>query len=105
MSEPTQLSPIEAFEAIQALLKECGPRLGKPQHVRDRMVERNVNDDDILKVLRTGTVSPAEWNDKHQNWRYPVSGRDLDGAPLAIVIALEPQFCRITVVTVKDTNQ
>ena len=74
MSKPTQLSPIEAFEAIQALLKECGPRLGKPQHVRDRMVERNVNDDDILKVLRTGTVSPAEWNDKHQNWRYPVSG-------------------------------
>jgi hypothetical protein len=103
VSQPQQLNPIDAFEAIQALLKECGERLGKTRHARERMIERNVNDDDILKVLRTGIVSPAEWNDEHKNWRYPVSGLDIDGDSLVLVIALEPQFCRITVITVRDS--
>jgi hypothetical protein len=105
VSRPKQLSPTEAFEAIQALLKECGERLGKTTHARDRMLERTVNDDDILNVLRNGTVSTPEWNEEHQNWKYPVSGMDLDGIPLVIVIALEPQYCRITVITVKDRSR
>lgn len=101
MSQPKKLSPTEAYELIQALLKECGERLGRTIHARDRMVERNVNLDDILNVLRTGTVGPPEWNEEHQNWKYPVSGLDLDGVGLVVVVALEPQHCRITVITVK----
>ena len=105
MEKPPSLNPAEAYEAIQALLKACGERLGKTQHARDRMVERNVNDDDILNVLRTGTVSTPEWNEAHQNWKYPVSGLDLDGVALVVVIALEPRFCRITVITVTDRSR
>lgn len=105
MSRPKQLSPTEAFEAIQALLRECGGRFGRTTHARDRMVERNVNGDDVLNVLRKGTVSTAEWNEEHQNWKYPVSGIDLDGDPLVIVIAVEPQFCRITLITVMDRSR
>lgn len=67
MSQPKQLSPTEAYELIQTLLKECGETLGRTQHARDRMVEPNVNFDDILNVLRTGTVSSPEWNEGHQN--------------------------------------
>lgn len=102
MEKPQKLSPTEAYEAIQALLKECGERLGRTDHARDRMIERKVNDDDILHVLRTGSVGVPEWSEKHWNWRYPVSGLDLDAVPLVVVIALEPQHCRITVITVKD---
>jgi hypothetical protein len=69
------------------------------------MVERSVNDDDILHVLRTGMASAPEWNEDHQNWKYPVSGLDLDGIPLVVVIALEPRFCRITVITVRDQSR
>jgi hypothetical protein len=69
------------------------------------MIERNVNADDILHVLRTGCVSNPEWDDKHTNWKYPVSGLDLDGVSLVVVIALQPQHCRITVITVKDKSQ
>jgi hypothetical protein len=65
------------------------------------MVERNVSDEDILNVLRGGTVSKPEWNEEHQSWRYPVSGRDLDGVALVLLVVLEPQHCRITIVTVK----
>ena len=102
MEKPQKLSPTEAHEAIQALLKECGERLGRTAHARARMIERRVNDGVILHVLRTGTVGTPEWNESHWNWRYPVSGLDLDGVPLVVVIALEPQNCRITVITVKD---
>ena len=106
MEKPPELSPAEAYEAIQRLLHECDERLGLPDHARDRMLERNVNNDDILNVLRNGTVSQPEWNEtRGGHWRYPVSGLDIDGAPLVVVIVLEPKFCRITIVTVKDKSQ
>lgn len=105
MSKPKPLSPTEAFEAIQKLLDECDERLGRTDHARDRIIERNVNFDDILNVLRNGTVSPhPEWSPKHGNWKYSVSGLDLDGMALVVVVALEPKFCRITVITVKDKS-
>jgi hypothetical protein len=104
METPPQLSPTEAHDAIQRLLKE-GDTIGRTQHARDRALERNVTIDDMRHVLVNGTVSPhAEWNEKFKNWNYVVSGRDCDNVPLALVIALEPRHCRITVVTVKDTN-
>lgn len=97
---PRKRSPTEAFEAIQSLLKECNG-YSTTQHARERMLERCVNDLDIRNVLTKGSVSPAEWNENHQNWKYAISGIDLDGAQLVVVVALEPQHCRITVITVQ----
>ena len=106
---PTPLSPTEAHALIQRLLAECGDTisLGPPHsHVRDRMVERNVTVDDIRHVLVNGTVShKAEWKERFRNWNYVISGRDCDGVPLALVIALEAQHCRIAIVTVMDTSK
>ena len=103
MEKPPQLSPAEAYDVVQQLLKECGDAIGLPKHARDRMAERNVHMDDIRTVLVKGTVSPnAEWKEKFQNWNYVMSGLDLEGVPLVLVIAIEPRHCRITVITVKD---
>jgi hypothetical protein len=105
VEKPPQLNPTEAYDAIQRLLKE-GDTIGRTQHARDRALERNVTIDDMRNVLVKGTVSPrAEWKDNFQNWNYVISGRDCDGEPLVLVIALEPRHCRITVITVKDVSQ
>lgn len=103
MSRPQPLTPAGAHEVIQALLNECGERLRKPTHARERMIERGVNDDDILTVLRDGFVQDAVWHDERQQWRYAVCGCDLDGVPVVVIVVLEPQHCRITVITVTDT--
>lgn len=105
MEKPPCLSPTEAHSLIQRLLAECGS-ISRTSHARDRAVERNVTIDDMLNVLVQGTVSPnAQWNDKFDNWNYVVAGRDCDNDPLALVVALDPGHCRITVITVKDTNK
>ena len=104
MERPRPLGPAEAFEAIQRLLRE-GDVLGWSAHARQRALERGVTADDVRQVLVAGTVSTTpEWNDRFQNWNYVVGGRDCDGERLAIVIALVPAQCRVTIVTVKDVN-
>jgi hypothetical protein len=105
MDRPKPLSPAEAYEAIQRLLSE-GDVIAWSMHARQRARERGVTTDDVRRVLVMGTVSPSpEWNERFENWNYVVRGRDLDGIPLAVVIALVPAQCRITVVTVKDVSQ
>lgn len=105
MERPASLDPIEAHALIQRLLAECGS-IGLTRHASERAGERNVTVDDMLHVLSKGMVSrDARWNDTFQNWTYVVSGRDCDGVPLAVVVAPDAAHCRLTVVTVKDTNR
>ena len=100
MDKPPQLSPVEAYEAIQRLLAE-GDSLGLTKHARLQCAERRVTIDDIRKVLVHGNVSPtAEWDDKYCNWKYLVAGLDCEGDPLTVVLALEPRFCRMSIITV-----
>lgn len=104
MSRPTCLGPVEALEAIHRLLGECDETIGYTRHAEDRMAERNVTADDVLYVLRCGMVTSSSWNDTFKNCTYVVTGRDSDHVPLAVVVALQPARCRITLVTVKDTS-
>lgn len=61
------------------------------------MRERRFSVDDILSVLRRGTVAAnPEWDEQRGTWKYQVSYRDYDGIPLTVVIAIED---RITVIT------
>jgi hypothetical protein len=97
--KPRALSPVEAHQAIEQLL-ERPATLALTQHARDRMRERRFTTDDILRVLRHGTVSPnPAWDDWRGTWKYRVSYRDLDGEPLSVVVAIED---RITVITGHD---
>ena len=104
MGQPACLDPVEALGAIQRLLDEGDETLGYTTHARDRMVERHVTADDVIHVLRCGMVTSSSWNEVFRNCSYEVSGRDCDRAPLAVVVALQPAMCRITLITVKDTR-
>lgn len=104
MARHQPLSPVEAHETIQRILDASGS-LSWSRHARDRAVERRFTADDVLRVLRFGTVSfHPEWDERFEDWKYTVSGVDRDGVPLAVVIALEPRWHRITLITGKDTN-
>jgi Domain of unknown function (DUF4258) len=102
MERPSQLTPLEAYEAIQRLL-ERRDSISLAPHARKRMRERRFNMDDVRRVLFYGTVSANPvWDDSYQNWRYRVAYVDYDDQPLALIVALEPALGRITVITGTD---
>lgn len=102
MARPQPLDPVAAYETIQRLL-EIRDSIALSGHARQRMRERHFTVDDIRRVLVRGTVSPdPEWDDRFQNWKYHVSGRDYDNVPLSLVVVIEPAIGRLTVVTGKD---
>jgi hypothetical protein len=102
MTRPQPLSPTEAYEAIQKLLG-LRDSISWTRHARERAVERNFTADDVHRVLVRGTVQAnPEWDDTFQNWKYRVFGHDYDGDALAVVIALEPELGRITLITGED---
>ena len=96
---PRQLSPVEARDAIQQIVSSDG--VSYSRHIRrESGPGRHIDSDDILKVLQDGMVScNAEWDDRFQNWKYKVFGRDFESDPLTVVVALDLAFNRLTVIT------
>jgi hypothetical protein len=102
VTRPAPLTPTEAYEAIQRLLA-LRDSIGWTAHARRRARERQFTADDVRRVLVNGTVSAHPiWNEEYRNWIYKITGRDYDGDPLALVIALEPRLGRITLITGED---
>ena len=94
------LGPVEAFETIQRLLADGSDAISFSRHAYRRAAQRQLDRRDVQRVLTTGTVGAnPEWNDQFQNWRYRVTGTDLDGEKLTLIIALEPKWTRITIIT------
>ena len=96
---PPPLNPVEAFEAIQRLLEGGSDAISFARHARQRSRVRQFNRRDIEHVLRRGTVGDPTWDDRFRNWTYRVRGADLDGDELTVVIALDPAWARITIIT------
>jgi hypothetical protein len=96
---PPALSPVQAHEAIERLI-ERPATLALTEHARTRMKERHFTIDDVLWVLRRGSVSAnPEWDEKRETWKYLIRHCGRDGEPLTLVVAIED---RITVVTGHD---
>jgi hypothetical protein len=54
----------------------------------------------VVSVLRSGVVSATpEWDERFENWKYRVTGHDCDREPLSLIVAIEPAFARIVVIT------
>ena len=99
VDRPPPLNSVEALEAIRSLLEGGSDAISFARHARERGRARRFNRRDIEHVLRSGTVGDARWNDRFGNWTYRVRGTDLDGAELTVVIALDPAWARITIIT------
>lgn len=94
------LTPTEAYEEIRRLLQQRGlGAISFAPHARKRARERHFSTRDVEHVLRTGVVSEPTWNERFGNCTYRVSGTDLDGEDLTVVVALDPAWARITIVT------
>lgn len=60
-------------------------------HFKQRMALRKVSMQDVIYVLKTGAIfDEPELDLKINQWKYKVEGKTIDGALLAIVVALEP---------------
>ena len=92
MSKNRKLSTEEAQRKIRLIADEGFVQVGF--HCKQRMVERNVTLDDIMKVLTAGiVVEEGEWDEDRGNWKYRVEGTDIEGDDLtAISIILEAEF-------------
>lgn len=44
-------------------------------------------------------VGEAEFSEEHHNWKYRIAGADIEGDELVLVIAVEIDENRITVIT------
>lgn len=59
-------------------------------HFKQRMALRKITMQDVIYVLRTGAIfAEPELDTKINQWKYKVEGKTIDGAALAIVVALE----------------
>ena len=48
----------------------------------------------------TGTIgSQPKWDDRFEQWKYRVQGRDLDGEELTLIVSIEPEWERIAIIT------
>ena len=57
-------------------------------HCRDRMIERNVNADDILNVFMWGEIKEIKEGPEQRNWKCKIEGKDLDDHPLTLQAAV-----------------
>ena len=99
---PPRLSPGEAYEAIQRILDTSGSIVWT-DHARRRARERQFTAQDVLQVLRHGSVGPSpEWDGQYQSWKYRIAGRDLDHVPLTLVLAIDESTQAIVLITGHD---
>ena len=89
----------ETSEAIQRLLEPGLDAIGFTRHAREQARKRNFSQRDVEHVLRTGSVGKPAWDERFGNWTYRVSGSDLDGDDLTVVVALDTERPRITIIT------
>jgi hypothetical protein len=69
------------------------------RHALQRSLERDVTVDDIVHVCMTGRFK-RDPRYEYQNWKYEVIGIDLDDEELTVIIAVDNEKYRVTVVTI-----
>jgi len=86
-TRPPRLSPAEAKRKILLILEEG--TVDFSAHCRRRMSDRNVDDLDIVHVLKEGQIiREAEWDEEHGNWKYRVEGTDIEGDDLTSILVI-----------------
>ena len=70
------------------------------KHCRERMLERQINMDDILYVLLWGIVTDIEYSKDHNSWQYKVQGKDIDGESLVFVAGIYEDCQAVRCITV-----
>lgn len=97
-TKPAPLDPVEAHRVLHALLADRDSVV-LSQHVRRRSHDRQFDVFDLRHALEHGCVCADSWDDRYQTWKYKVTGVDLDGVQLTVIVVLQSAQGVITVVT------
>ncbi|MCY4074136.1 MAG: DUF4258 domain-containing protein [Acidobacteria bacterium] len=90
----------KAQEEIRRFVRRRGPgALSFPRHARERASERNFDARDVEYVLMNGSIDEVDWDERFGSWRCRVRGTDVDGEDLTVIVALDPAWERITIIT------
>ncbi len=70
-------------------------------HSASERAERNVSQDDIAAMLESQwkLEGAPEWDGTHKNWKYRLEGYDLEGDALVLVVTVNEELKRVTVIT------
>jgi hypothetical protein len=90
----------DARRAIREILKSPLGLVFPTQHCKERMIERNVQMDDVIHLLFWGTLEPGQKVGDLERNVFRVRGADLEGEPLVIVLAIEREENRLTCISV-----
>ena len=91
------LTPNKATELINKITSYADSTIELTNHCRERLLEKNFVFQDLLLVLSNGNVkSPAEYDKKHQNYKYKVEGSTIDvDKAIAILNILDSRTLRV----------
>ena len=81
-----------ASRRTKELLEKGQIRIKQP--AQDRMKESGLDMQDVTHVLRYGTV--VEHSHPHENWRYAVDGRAVDGDRVRCVVEIDGELILVT---------
>ena len=94
MSDDGPLSFDEAMRQIRRLVNQgCTVPW---YHADRRGRERNIDDADVMNVLTYGSVTNA--TGERNNWRYEVTGEDLEGEPTRCIVIIDDDLYIVTVI-------
>ena len=65
------------------------------------MDQRNVSIQDVINIIDFGEINEEpKYSEKYQNYRYIITGRDIDGRKRTLVIAITEEDEMLELVTV-----
>ena len=88
---------------IKSLIREIiqHHRIFFGKHCReDSMPGRSVHSDDFMKVLNWGEIIEHKWDDKHQAYKCQITGEDIEGDKLTLIVSVSEIDFRIRCITV-----
>ena len=96
---PSPLSELDLQNAVSKIIFYGTYR--ETRHSAEDRSYRNVSDDDIQFMLRGPwkLSGEPEWEEMHKNWKYKLSGHDIEGDDLVLVVAINEEEQMITVIT------
>lgn len=93
-------TPAQAREFMQHRLRKDGSgALSCTRHARERARTRNFDARDAVHALLYGSVDEADPDERYGSWKYRVRGTDVDGEDPTVIVALDPAWERITIIT------
>lgn len=93
------MTPAQATATIRRIFLEGGP-FSRTDHFWRELAKANADMGDVNHVLEHGTVlRPGQWKPDHRAYNYDVTGTDVEGSELHVVVCIDEEHFRLILVT------